>query len=125
MKLGVIFLFVIITGCTSVQLKQVEGAKETRVLLLARTDDQFGIIHDGNHFFPRLRPMKSVTASPEWTLSDVFYEVAADKQIESEFTLILAREHPLPQTHDRSLHGGNKELLKSLAAKYNAHYILL
>lgn len=125
MRLSVIILFVIITGCTSVQLKQVQGAKETRVLLLARTNDQFDVIHDGNHIFPRFRPIKLVSASPEWTLSDVFYDVAADKQKESAFTLILGREHPLPKNLDGTIHGGQKELLKSLAAKYDAHYILL
>jgi len=125
MRLGIIIFFVMITGCSSVQLKQVDGAKETRVLLLARTNDRFDIIHDGNHIFPRFRPMKLVTASPEWAISDVFYEVAEDKQKESEFTLILAREHPLPKNSDGTIYGGQKELLRSLAKKYDAHYILL
>lgn len=125
MRILVLAFMVFLSGCSTVQLKSIPGEEETRILLLARTSEKFDIVHDGYHMFPRFRPLNVATGTPGWTLSDLFFDVAQKKQVESKFRLILGKDHLLPENEDGTIHGGHKELLKELAEKYNAHYILL
>lgn len=124
-KLIFILSVLFIQACSTVNLEKVADPENKRILILAKSNDRFDIIHDGNHFFPAFRPKKMTTAKPAWRLRDVFFDTIEKSQSESKFQLISVRDHPKHKLDDHSDYKQRAKVLKSLAKQYQADYILL
>lgn len=140
-----ILVFVLSHGCASINLDEIANPEEKRILLLARSNDKFDIVHDGYHFFDLYRPVNTISVEPNWKLRDIFFDVAEKRKSESKFQIVLGKDEYLPpisglENNSRSIsdpnvpyfpyatdaiYKGQEVLLKDLAKKYDADYILL
>lgn len=111
-------------GCST--LVPVEVPDKTKLLVLVDTDDQFNIVHDGDHIFPAARPIHSINGQPSWKLSSLFIDHVAKYKDVSRFNLIIPDQPVVPREYAGN--GGYwvmANYLKNRAREESADYILL
>lgn len=120
-KLIVISIFFLLSACSSLDLKKID--KNSKILVIAQTNDQFDLKHIGYNFFPRFRERSIEQAQVDWLLSDLFVDFVLSQSEITSFTFVTADQRNI----DSSAGGVISSFdlgVQSLAKSYGADYIL-
>lgn len=120
-RILVLFFCILVSSCTSLDLKTVD--KNSKILVITQTSDQFYLQHDDYNYFPAFRETTNEPAPLDWKLSELFVKFVLSKSEESTFSFVTLDSPNIDSKSDNVISAFNIEIL-DLALKHNADYIL-
>ncbi|OUR97973.1 hypothetical protein A9Q81_11965 [Gammaproteobacteria bacterium 42_54_T18] len=117
-----LFSLFTISGCIPMMTAP-GGGKETKILMLSLSKDQFEVVHVKESGIPRLRTKTYATLDPGWTLSELFD--AYTRNSLSKYTFISGMNAQKPKKRMRHNSDEVAAYLKKVAKQYHVDYVLL
>lgn len=126
MRFILVIFLLLLSACSTLDIYEVP--ENSKVLVVADTNDKFYLMYDGYAFLPINRPVYLTELKAPWLLSDLFVDYVKGQEQKSRFELLKSETNNVREDTDPDArqYGDQKHIenkLYRLARDYDVDYI--